>query len=150
MPLDALGLLAWRILSRKLYTTCVLFICRRNHTLFFSSAVSPGKWTPLYNVFLMCNFVVKTVFLKVSPIKFPVQSLIRPLKEEVFHNFWAHLCMWHGGLKCIAFCLSVCHWTIIISESIIAMNLKLYHNIKPLYVHRSIWKWFVIENVANK
>ncbi len=43
----------------------------------------------------------------------------------------------HGGLLCVTFCPSVCpfvcHWIIIhISESIIAMNLKLCHSIEPL------------------
>ena len=35
----------------------------------------------------------------------------------VLNVYWAHLCILHGGLICIAFCLSVrlsvCHWIII-------------------------------------
>ena len=47
----------------------------------------------------------------------------RQLKAEILH----------GGLICIAFCLSVCHWMIIhISGSNQVRNLKLYHNILRL------------------
>ena len=44
-----------------------------------------------------------------------------------------HVARWAHMHRCLSVRPSVCHWTIIhISESIIAMNLKLYHNIKPL------------------
>ncbi len=54
--------------------------------------------------------------------------------------FWAHLCVLHGGLICAAFCLShlikIHHLIEIhISESIIARSLKLYHSMKPFFVH---------------
>ncbi len=36
--------------------------------------------------------------------------LSRPTLQKGKHGFWAHLCTLHGGLICIAFCLSVCPW----------------------------------------
>ena len=54
--------------------------------------------------------------LQLSDVK-SYRELPKTCDLGIVNYFWAHLCMLHGGLICIAFrpsvCLSVCHWTII-------------------------------------
>ncbi len=68
-------------------------------------------------------------------------------------NFWAHLCILHGGLICIAFCLSVCLSHLIkinISKSIVARSMKLYHSIKSLGASRKNTDYTLKKNVSSQ
>ena len=70
----------------------------------------------LYSIYLGYTYM-SIAGLSRSNDAWRYRQLLRSLTPS---TFWAHLCILHSGLICIAFCPSVCHWIIIhISESII-------------------------------
>ncbi len=67
-------------------------------------------------------------------------------EKKVKPPFWAHLCILHGGLICIAFCpsirLSVCHWIIIHGMVNTEAGGFCYDRLGSLPTSSCIFQWF--------